>query len=124
MKVEYLYVPDVLSCRLSDRLIEVARVLGTADVGALAVLDDRGALAAIVSERDLVRAQADKADPAVTPVSEYATATVCVAQTGEDSSAVGRRMLDAGIRHLPVLDGERLVGMVSMRDLLAVHTWA
>jgi CBS domain-containing protein len=42
----------------------------------------------------------------------------------EDSAEVGAHMLDAGIRHMPVVSEGRLVGMVSMRDLLAVHTWA
>jgi CBS domain-containing protein len=124
MKVEYLYVPDVLSARPDERLVDVARRMTEAGVGALAVLDLDGSLLAIISERDLARALADRADPAVASVADYASYHVCVASVDEDSSLVGRRMLDSGIRHLPVLDRGRLVGMVSMRDVLAVQTWA
>lgn len=124
MKVEYLYVPDVLSCRPGDPLLDAARRMTAAGVGALAVLDEDGALLAIISERDLARALAEKADPAAADVADYARYHVCVATVDEDSSLVGRRMLDSGIRHLPVLDSGRLVGMVSMRDVLAVQTWA
>ncbi|NDU71469.1 CBS domain-containing protein [Actinomadura sp. DSM 109109] len=42
----------------------------------------------------------------------------------EDARDVARRLLDSGIRHLPVDDHGRLVGMVSMRDLPALETWA
>ncbi|MGH3262271.1 MAG: CBS domain-containing protein [Trebonia sp.] len=124
MRVEYLYVPDVLSCRSTDRLADAARRLTEAGVGALAVLDDRAELTAIISERDLARALAEQIDPTAVDVAAYASRNVCVATVGEDSSAVGRRMLDAGIRHLPVMDRGQLAGMVSMRDLLAVQTWA
>lgn len=48
---------------------------------------------------------------------------LAVVETSEHSSAVARRMLDAGVRHLPVTERGRLVGMVSTRDLLTVETW-
>lgn len=124
MKVQYLYVPEVVSCRSSDRLADAARLLRRAGIGAMPVLDEDDALIGIISERDLAGALADKADPVAVEVDDYATRSVAVAGLTEDSSAVGQRMLEAGIRHLPVLDGARLVGMVSMRDLLAVESWA
>lgn len=124
MKVQYLYVPDVVSCRSSDRLADAGRLLRRAGIGAMPVWDDDDALIGIISERDLAGALADKADPVAVVVDDYATRSVAVAGLAEDSSVVGQRMLEAGIRHLPVLDGDRLVGMVSMRDLLAVESWA
>jgi CBS domain-containing protein len=99
-------------------------VLAGAGVGALAVLDCDGHLLAIVSERDLVRAMAEGVDPAEVRVADYATYGSSRATLDEDSSAVGRRMRDAGIRHLPVVDSAgELVGMVSMPDLVALETW-
>ena len=50
-----------------------------------------------------------------------------VADPDEDSDDVVARMLDLGVRHLPILDGEALVGIVSMRDLLlleALRRWS
>lgn len=124
MKIEHLYVPDIHSCHLHDPLADAAARMQRAGVGALAVVDDRGDLVAIISERDLAHALADRVDPDAVRVSEYATDSVTLASADEDSAQVGRRMLEAGIRHLPVTAGGRLVGMVSMRDLLALHTWA
>lgn len=124
MKIRSLYVPDVHSCHLHDRLSDAARKMQEEKVGALAAVDDHGALVAIISERDLARALADRVDADTVDVAAYATNAVALASVEEDSSRVGRRMLDAGIRHLPVIDDGRLVGMVSMRDLLALHSWA
>jgi CBS domain-containing protein len=124
MKIEYLYTPNVVSCRTSDTLSDAARILNRAGVGALPVMRDDGTLAGIISERDLVRALAQQQDPAATTVDAYASLSVEVAEPDDDSWVVGRRMLNAGIRHLPVLADDRLAGMVSMRDVLAVETWA
>ena len=64
------------------------------------------------------------ANPADVLVSAHATFRPETADVGEDSRAVARRMLDLGVRHLPVTAGDgQLVGMVSMRDLLAVEAW-
>ncbi len=52
-----------------------------------------------------------------------ASTEVKTAGLDEDSRDVARRMLDEGIRHLPVEQDGRMVGMVSMRDLLALETW-
>ena len=124
MKIAYLYTPNVVSCRTADTLADAARTLNCAAVGALPVVHEDGRLAGIISERDLVRAVAQQRDPAVTTVDAYASLSVVVAEPDDDSWVVGRRMLDAGIRHLPVVADGQPVGMVSMRDLLAVETWA
>lgn len=123
MRIEDLYVPQARTCRASDPLPEAARRMAAAEVGALAVVDDAQNLAGIISERDLVRALARERDPGSVPVGTYASSAVQTATLDEDSSAVARRMLDAGIRHLPVVDDGHVLGMLSMRDLLAFETW-
>lgn len=124
MKIEYLYSPNVVSCRTSDTLAGAARTLNCAAVGALPVMREDDTLAGIISERDLVRAVAQQCDPTTAIVGEFASLHVEVAEPDDDSWVVGRRMLDSGIRHLPVMVDGRLAGMVSMRDVLAVETWA
>jgi signal-transduction protein with cAMP-binding, CBS, and nucleotidyltransferase domain len=123
MRIGNVYRPGVIGCRAGDRLSQVARRMTEESVGALAVLDgDR--VTGIITERDLVTAMADSDEPGAAEVSAYATGHVQTARMDEDSQHVARRMLDAGIRHLPVEDHGRMVGMVSMRDLLALETWA
>jgi CBS domain-containing protein len=124
MKIEQLYSPDLNSCQEDDRLSDVAARMRQAEISAVAVIDDRAELVGIISERDLARALADRVDPDMVQVSAYATESVELATPDEDSAEVAARMLDAGIRHMPVVSDGRLVGMVSMRDLFAVQTWA
>lgn len=100
-------------------LREVAMLLRDESVGAV-VIPGRTGAAGIVSERDVVRALADGADPDTTwAVDVMSEKPVFLAP--DDSVAEARRlMLDGGIRHLPVLDGDDVVGVVSLRDVAAV----
>jgi CBS domain-containing protein len=122
MLISNVYRPGVLGCQAEDRLDQVARKMMEDDVGALAVLDGERVVG-IITERDLVGALALTADPA-SRATAYASTRLKTAALDEDSREVARRMLEEGIRHLPVADRGRLVGMVSMRDLLALETWA
>ena len=121
MKVEQLYTQDLNSCYLDDTLSNAAERMRRAEISALAVIDEAGELVGIISERDLARALADTIDPDTATVAAYATENVALASPDDDSAEVEARMLDAGIRHMPVVSEGRLVGMVSMRDLLAIH---
>jgi CBS domain-containing protein len=87
-------------------------------VGALVVCaDDK--VEGVLSERDVVRAvAADGAASLDRPVKDYMTAKVIYAQPGETCGALMERMTDRRIRHLPVLKDERLVGVVSIGDLV------
>ena len=124
MRIGGLYSPGLRSCSPSDLLPDAARQMAFAEIGALAVIDDvTRELVGIISERDLVWALANEDEPRKVQVAAYASPAVHTAETGEHSSVVARRMLDAGIRHLPVVERGQLVGMVSMRDLLAVDSW-
>lgn len=123
MKVLDVYVPDVRACRDLDPLPVAARQMADAEVGALAVVGDAHDLVGIISERDVVLALADEDDARHVRVGDYTTSDVETARLDEDSTVVARRMLEAGVRHLPVVDHDRVVGMLSMRDLLAVETW-
>lgn len=121
MKIEQLYTQDLNCCYLDDTLTNAADRMRRAEISALAVIDDTGELVGIISERDLARALADTIDPDTAPVSAYASENVALASPDDDSAEIEARMLDAGIRHMPVVSEGRLVGMVSMRDLLAIH---
>ena len=122
MQVSDVYQPHLLTCEESDRLPDVARRMAEEKVGALAVV--QGArIVGIISERDITRAVAAETDPTKVRAGQYATSGLEVAHLGDDTEQVTYRMLEAGIRHLPVLDENEVVGMVSMRDLLAAGAW-
>ncbi|MFA1547940.1 cyclic nucleotide-binding/CBS domain-containing protein [Actinomadura chokoriensis] len=122
MLVSNVYRPMVFGCRADEPLVEVARWMVDNEVGALAVIDGE-LVTGIITERDLVGALATSDDPASQQAAAYASTQIRTAELEEDAREVARRMLDAGIRHLPVQDRGRVVGMVSMRDLLALETW-
>ena len=102
----------------TDTVGRVAELLHSKRVGALVVTEgDR--VVGIVSERDIVRAVAG-GDVMVTsrPVSAYMTANVVFAEPGETLDSLLSRMTDRRIRHLPVCQAGRLVGIVSIGDLV------
>ena len=87
-------------------------------VGALVVCDgDR--VAGVFSDRDVVRAlAADGAAALNRPVADYMTAKVIFAEPKEEMSALMSRMTDRRIRHLPVLEADRLIGVISIGDVV------
>jgi CBS domain-containing protein len=89
---------------------------------AVAVTVDAGQSLAS-AERDLARAVADDADMAVTPVGYYVSLAPASAAPDEDAEAVAGRMLELGVRHLPVVDHGEVIGMLSVRDLLVLAAW-
>jgi CBS domain-containing protein len=94
------------------------------DTGSIAIVSD-WQLRGVISERDLVRALAHEADPGASSVMDYATTELVTAALDEDSYVVARRMLQAGVRRLPVVGAAgEFVGTVSMRDLFALEALA
>jgi signal-transduction protein with cAMP-binding, CBS, and nucleotidyltransferase domain len=75
-----------------------------------------------VSERDVIqRVVADKLDPGTIQVEEIMTRELVVADASETEESCLRKMKAAHCRHLPVVSGETLVGILSLRDLLQVE---
>ncbi len=109
---------DLVTVQPSTMTIEAVAAMSKAGVGSVLVVED-DALLGIFTERDVLRAfDRMHADPArVSPISKGMTSDP---QTIAPDATVGEamdRMLDGGFRHLPVIDGDTLVGIVSMRDL-------
>ena len=109
---------SVFTIKPGDLIGAVAEFLLSKRVGALVVLEG-DKVAGIVSERDVVRAVATQGSAALKrPVSEFMTSNVLTAAPGETIDALLSRMSDRRIRHLPVCQGGRLVGIVSIGDLV------
>jgi CBS domain-containing protein len=97
----------------------VAQRLTAAGVGALVVLDGDKPVS-VVSERDVVHALADGADVDVVWAMDMMSPEAVWASPDDSVRAVARIMEQADIRHVPLRDGDALVGMVSARDVLTV----
>jgi len=97
---------------------DAARYMSERNVGAVCVLE-QNRLVGIFSERDLMkRVIAVNRDPGSTRVSEVMTAKPVVVDVHDSLERCLQTMKQAGIRHLPVVEGDKLIGLVSLRDLL------
>ena len=106
----------------SDTLEEVARTLATNDRGVALVRGVEQAFEGLVSERDLVRVIADGSDLGTTRADEVMTEEVVTIPRGTEIHEAVQVMIDAGIRHLVVMDGdERPMGVISSRDVLRAY---
>lgn len=111
-----LMTEDVLTVAPEDTLGEAAAKMTERGVGAV-VVSDFGRMIGILSERDIMRAVADRIHSSEARVREWMTADPITASRDMTVEEAGRTMLEHGFRHLPVVDGERAIGIVSIRDL-------
>jgi CBS domain-containing protein len=103
----------------TDTLRSAAERMWREQTGSLLILDGER-LAGIITERDLLRAVALGADPATATVDEAMTTEVFTVSPDMPLLDAAREMATRWIRHLPVEDDGRLVGMVSMRDVTGI----
>jgi CBS domain-containing protein len=110
------------SMRPSASVQEAAEFMAARNVGAVCVVDEGGKLLGVFSERDVVkRVVLQKRDPGSLAVGEVTSELRAVIRCDETPHQALERMELIGTRHLPVVDGERWVGMLSMRDLMRVE---
>ena len=101
---------------------EAAEFMAERNIGAVCVVDERGRLLGVFSERDILnRVVVLERDPHIVRVGDVTSELRAVIQADETPHQALERMEQIGSRHLPVVDGERWVGMLSMRDLLRVE---
>jgi CBS domain-containing protein len=109
----------VFTCSPHETVLAAASVLHSRKVGALVVLDEEDHVVGMVSERDIVRTLAQLGATGLgMPVSSCMTRGVVYAAPNETVDALMARMTDRRIRHLPVCDKDRLMGLVSIGDLV------
>jgi CBS domain-containing protein len=111
---------EVYYIRAEDTVRDASRYMTERRVGAVAVLEGTR-LSGILSERDIMsRVVAVKLDPDNTRVKDVMTRDLVVGDATESHDEGLRKMKQAGCRHLPVVEEDRLVGMVSARDLMQI----
>ena len=106
---------EVLTVAPEDSIGEAAAKMTEADVGAV-IVSDFGRLIGILTERDIMRAVARRTHSSITRVREWMTADPVTAPPDMDADEAARTMLEQGVRHLPVVEDGRAVGIVSLRD--------
>jgi CBS domain-containing protein len=108
---------EVLSVAPEDTIGEAAQRMADANVGSSVVLE-HGRLIGILTERDLLRAMAQRVHPSEARVREWMTAEPVAVSESTSADEAARLMVEHGFRHLPIVDGDRTLGVVSLRDVM------
>lgn len=122
--VSMLIGAPVVSVKPDATLHEVADAMAAASVGAVVLETDPGQALGIVSERDLMRALADRRDPAIAVAKDIANTALVWCDVEATVLEVAEQMMDSYVRHVLVEDDGRLVGVVSARDILGAYVAA
>lgn len=112
---------DVVTVRPGDSIGDVARTLTRHRIGAVVVMEENGSAlpCGIVSERDIVRAiAADGAAALDRPASDLMTRQLVTATPADTVAHVMTVMTERRIRHVPIIEDERMVGVISIGDVV------
>ena len=110
---------DIVKIKVDSKIAAAAETMTQNKIGALLVEDDAGAIAGILSERDIVRGMGPHgADLHDVEVSELMTRNLIRCSVDDTVNEAMAMMTDRHIRHLPVFDGEELSGFISIGDLV------
>jgi CBS domain-containing protein len=111
-----LMTREVLTVEPSDTIGEAAQKMVESGVSSV-VVSDYGRLIGILTERDLTRAVAGRTHSSEARVREWMTADPVTLTESDSAEEAARIMFEQRFRHIPVVDGERTVGIVSIRDV-------
>jgi len=118
--VSEIMTADVYTAQPTTTVAEVAEAMVRGRFGSAVVGDPRMILG-IFTERDVLRAAAAGTDPTASKISDWMTGDPITAERDTDAQEAAEMMLAGGFRHLPVVEGNRLVGIVSLRDVLSAR---
>jgi len=111
--------PVVHTVRPTTTVFEALELMADKNIGAVMVTDEEGRLKGVFSERDYARKMMGRErDTRTTPVREVMTTRVVSVKPDTRLRSCMSLMTDKRVRHLPVLSGERLVGVVSIGDVV------
>jgi CBS domain-containing protein len=122
MKVEDGMSVQVLTIGPAHTLREAARMMDARKVGAAVVMDQDDAGVGILTERDILRSVAAGESPDTEVAGDHCTQDVVFAARNWTMEAAAAAMVRGGFRHLVVVEGKEVVGLLSMRDI--VRCWS
>jgi len=109
---------EVISIDAAARLSDAIRLLSERHIGAVLVMKDHH-IEGILSERDVVRVLGKHAAGALdTPVGEVMTRKVVTCRRADTAASIMEKMTNGKFRHLPVVENERVVGLISIGDIV------
>jgi CBS domain-containing protein len=118
MKVQQIMTDRLVTVGQMEPVSAAARLMKRHNLGALPVCDDTGRLRGVLTDRDVViRCVAADMDPGDTRIREIMSRGITTCRAEDDAGELVRLMGDGQIRRVPVMDGDRVVGMVSLADL-------
>ncbi len=112
----------VVTTTANKSLLDIAKLLAEHGIGCIVIVGNDDKIAGIVSERDLMRA-IGQAGPKVLnePVSDFMTKNVVTAREADTSERLMSEMTVHRFRHMPVVETDRLIGLISIGDLVKMQ---
>jgi CBS domain-containing protein len=112
-------VQSIITVRPTDSVATAAEVLGRHRIGAVIVSEDGGVVDGILSERDIVRALGQSGAGCLQKsVAEIMTAEVIGCHPEDTANSVMEKMSDGRFRHMPVIEDGRMIGVISIGDVV------
>ena len=109
---------NTISISPERTLREAIGILAQHNIGALLVLDEAKNMVGIVSERDIIRLIARDEQALDQPISSIMTSDVITGRPQDDLQSVLATMTQRRFRHLPIMDGDTLIGIISIGDVV------
>jgi CBS domain-containing protein len=108
---------EVRACEPSATVVDAAKIMAQGDVGPVPVVED-GRLTGIVTDRDItVRVVAEERDPRTTTIGEIASTKLVTVSPDDDLETALKVLAENQVRRIPVVEGDRLVGIVAQADI-------
>jgi len=117
-EIRDVMTPNPATCRPEDSVLDAALAMSKGDFGAIVVVNDDGEARGIVTDRDIVvRGVAEGKDPAATRISEVYTTEPSTLSPDDSLDEAVKKLRENNVRRLPVVEGSKVVGIVSIGDL-------
>jgi CBS domain-containing protein len=114
-RIRDIMTDEIECCSLLDNVYEVALKMKELNVGAIPIVDEEK-LVGMITDRDIVVRGVAEKKPGSTKVSEIMSDSLCTISPDASASEGAKIMAEQQIRRLPVVEGERLIGIVSLGD--------
>jgi len=119
MKIREVMTETVVSAAADATVRRVAEIMRERNVGSVVLLDEEGAALGLITDRDLAVSVLADGHGGDASAADHASSPVVTAAPGMDIEEATQLMVANGIRRLPVVDGDRLTGIVTLDDLAA-----